>query len=536
MNLASPTRWMALCAVIPSLHAAALENWPFDEAADTPLSGLTNVAGSASWAGDVPNVVTDGAGNLVFSVSVDDPGTEGSDESTSNIFRTTDLTSSVTSGKLELAFTYTSAELSGGDSTGANVGFTLRDDTGAGDVDLLNVRLQKQNDTIRLQRRDANTGINTDLEDFGVTTLAGPLAVRVIVDLDSDTFDVFWTPDGQPERCQTNIPTDLPNLDVDRIRMFGNTNATDFGATDEVAVAFLSLSTYTDPVTPPAIEDWQFNIDGQSLGNVQNDAGTADLGGNADNVSTSGGDLVFTQGIDGSDNVFRNGTLTNPDQSGGVFSMEWYVSSATLAGGDLTGANVGIGMRELDTNTDLFLVRLQRQAGTVRLQTRVGSSNTNLVDFGGTTVDDLWVQVVADLDADTFSVYWQLGDGIGSCATGIAMAANDLEFDAVRVAANTNSTNWGATDEVAIDYLVVRDLSAAPAELDLSIVSGPGADEVTLVWPTSTPATAVLQESTDLGITDAWAEVLDTPTVNGDNYELTVTTGTRNFYRLNTEP
>ncbi|BCX49818.1 hypothetical protein HAHE_37260 [Haloferula helveola] len=514
---------------------AAIEDWQFDEAADTQLSGLINSVGSAAWGGDVPNVVTDGNGNLDFTVSVDDPETAETDESTNSLFRNSDLTTAQSTGKFELAFTYTAADLSTGDLTGANVGFTIRN---LANTDLLNVRLQKQSGTLRLQRRDSNTGTNTDLEDFGVTSLAGPLSVRVILDLDTDTYDVEWTPDGEGTRCQTNIPMDLPSLNMERLRMYASTNATDWGATDSVQVEFLTLSNYVASAAPSttAIEDWQFDIDSQSLGHAQNDAGAANLGGNADNAVTSSGDLVFTQGIDTGDNIFRNGGITNPDQGTGRFQMDWHVSSADLSTGDLTGANVGFGIRD-DGNTDLFTVRLHKQNGTLRLQHRVGTTNTNLVDFGTTTLTDLTVSVIADMDTDTFSVSWQLAGDLGGCWSGIPMAATGLEFDIIRTAANTNTNDWGATDQIAIDYLTISELSDTPAELSLSVQSGPGAGEITLVWPTTTPGSAVLQESTDLGGTDPWSEVVGSPVINGPNYELTITIGPdSNFYRLNTTP
>lgn len=532
---------IASLAIANLAVAAPVEDWQFNESNGTQFSGLTNSAGSAGWSGDVSNASTDGNGKLVFSVSVDDPETED-DESEDNIFRNSALTTQgQTDGKYELAFTYTAATLAGGDTTGASVGFTVRNSV---NVDMFNVRLQRQGGELRLQRRDGNS--NTDLENFNSTSLAGPLEVRVVFDLDNDVYDVYWTPSGQTERCSTNIPMNTTDLTMDLARMYATTNATDWGPTDTVEVDFLSLSTYTDPPVAPAIEDWQFNIDNQGLGNAQNDAGSATLGGNATNAQTSGGNMVFTQGVDASDNIFRNGDLTNPNQDTGRFGMEWFIPSASIAGGDDTGANMGFGMRDQgaddanggtgeNADTDLFLVRLQRQNSTLRLQARVGTTTTNLVDFGVTSIADLKVSVVADLDTDTFDVHWQLGDGVGSCMTGIAMADVDLELDQVRTTANTNTDDWGAADQVSVDYLIIRDLDA-PTDLELSIVQGPGADEITLIWPTSTPANAVLEESNDLGDADAWDEVVGTPVENGGNYELTISTiGTpANFFRLNT--
>lgn len=514
---------MALCAVIPSLHATPLEDWQFEDTEGTDLPSLANSAGSASFAGAAANAQTDDSGNLSFTVGVD---------AADNIFRNATVSNpNQTEGEYELAFEFVSADLSTGDITGANVGFGIRDDS---NNDLFLVRLHKQNGTVRLQTRVGNT--NTDLEDFGGTSVSN-LSVRVVFDLGNDRFDVYWSQPGSSEKCSTNIPMSDVDLELDIVRLLANTNTDDWGATDQIDVGYLTLSSYTAPAPAVAIEDFQFTNDGRSLNDVANDAGTANLGGAADNALTSGGSLVFSQGADASDTIFRNSPLTNPNQDSGQFLMEWEYSSATLAGGDLTGANVGFGMRDEVTNSDLFLVRLQRQNGTLRLQHRVGSTNTDLENFNVDTLSEpLYVRVLADLESDTFHVFWQLGDGIGQCAVDIPMSAPDLEFDWIRVAASTGSDDWGATDEVAVNYLTIRDLSVVATELELSIVAGPGADEVTLIWPTSTPAGAVLEESTDLGISDAWEEVIGSPTVNGANNELTVTTGTRNFYRLSTEP
>lgn len=524
----APLSALLLATSLPGA-AAALEDWQFDDAADTQLSALANSAGSATWAGNDPDVTTDGAGNLVF--------LQGSDTQPDNVFRNAELTvPNQTTGKFELAFTITSLDLSTGDDSGANIGFGVRDSTINSDLFL--VRVQKQSGTLRLQHRVGGTTENLEL--FGTDTL-GTLAVRVVFDLDNDTSDVFWTLNGGSEKCATNIPID--NLELDAVRLAANTNSTDWGATDQAEVDFVTLSTYTDPPVAPAIEDWQFNdaVD-TSLNAVANEVGTANLGGAAANVLTDGsGDLVFTVGADNTDDVFRAAPLTVGDRGTGQYEMEWHLSSADIFGNPSgptpgSGANVGFGMRDTGSNTDLFLVRVHLTNSELRLQTRVGNTNTDLADFNANSISDLKVRVTADLDADTFSVFWQLGNGIGSCVTDIAMAATDLEFDAVRVVSNTNTDEWGASDTASVDYLTIRDLNpAAPGDLSLTIVQGPGASEVTLIWPTATPGTAVLEGSTDLGAIDDWTEITDIPSVNGDNYELVIdiTGGTENFFRLN---
>ncbi|BCX49808.1 hypothetical protein HAHE_37160 [Haloferula helveola] len=221
----------------------------------------------------------------------------------------------------------------------------------------------------------------------------------------------------------------------------------------------ISVTNETVPPSATVLEHWEFeDVAGTQFTGLANSAGSASFSGNKDQVQTDGaGNLVFGVGADASDNVFRNATLTVPGQTTGVFEMEWTYPSATIEGGDATGANVGFGFRDAG-GTDLFLVRLQRQNSELRLQHRVGTSNTDLEDFNATTIADLRVRVVADLDADTFDVYWQLGAGPEQSSTGIAMSATGLNFDEVRMTANTNTTDWGATDSVSVGELKVSEL------------------------------------------------------------------------------
>jgi hypothetical protein len=509
-----------LAAFSLPLSATVVEDWQFNDAAGTQFSGLVNAAGNATFTGNMPQVAADGSGNLSFTVG---------GNATDNVFRNAILTTKdQTTGKFELSFTISAATIAGGDATGANVGFGMRDDSGD---DLFLVRLQRQTSVLRLEYR---TGASELLENFGVTTVSD-LQVRVVADLDTDTCAVYWRLGTGAEKCATNLPMGATGLEFDQVRMAANTNTVDWGPTDRVDVDFLTIATYTDPPALPAIEDWQLDdAAGTSLDLVANAVGNATLGGAAANALTDGlGDLVFTVGGNATANIFRNGDLTTPNQTTGKFEMDWYVSSATILGGNATGANVGFGMRDAGTNTDLFLVRLQRQSSTLRLQHRVGATNTDLVDFGVTSLTDLRVRVVADLDADTFSVFWQLGTGVGRCQAGIPMSAPNLEFDMVRVVATTNTDDWGLTDTVKIKYLTIRGVSVV-GDLNIAIANGPAAGQVTLTWPTTTPPTAVLESS--LNLVPPWTQITDPPTVNGSNYELVVPIGSdpERFFRLRT--
>lgn len=220
------------------------------------------------------------------------------------------------------------------------------------------------------------------------------------------------------------------------------------------------------------IEDWQFNDNsGTQLSGLANDVGAASWSGDRPNAAADGaGNLQFTVGADAVDNIFRNADLTNPNQNSGVFELAFEYSAAALSGGDATGANVGFGMRDADTNSDLFLVRLQKQTGTLRLQTRIGSTNTNLENFGADTLSEpLAVRAVANLDTGLLDVYWTLGAGPEQSSLGIAMAPG--EFDIVRLLANTNTDDWGPNDVVDVNYLTVSTNIPEPSAVVLALGS-----------------------------------------------------------------
>lgn len=62
---------------------------------------------------------------------------------------------------------------------------------------------------------------------------------------------------------------------------------------------------------------------------------------------------------------------------------------------------MGFGMRDAVTGSDFYLVRLHEQSSSLRLQARIGGTNTNLVDFNSQTFGQaLAVRTVVDLNDD----------------------------------------------------------------------------------------------------------------------------------------
>lgn len=235
----------------------------------------------------------------------------------------------------------------------------------------------------------------------------------------------------------------------------------------------LLLASVPQCVSAVVIESWQFNETvGTQISGLTNDIGSASFSGDKPQVTTDGaGALAFSQGADGSDNVFRIATLTTPNQTSGIFELEFSILSADLSGGDGAGANVGFGFRESDTNTDLFVLRLHEQSDTLRIQTRIGGTNSNLYNFGANVLagadTPLVLRAVADLDHDLLDVYYTLGTGTEQSSLGIAIP--DLQFDEIRMIANTNSTDWGAADLVTVDYLTLSQVETATGDVVLEV-------------------------------------------------------------------
>ena len=220
------------------------------------------------------------------------------------------------------------------------------------------------------------------------------------------------------------------------------------------------------------IESWQFSeAAGTGFTGLINSAGTATWPTDVAFVTTDGnGGLQFTQGDSPTANIFRSANLSSPNQNSGKYALEWAYSSATLS--DLaSGDNVGFGIRDTSANVDPFVVRLYEQSGTLRLQTRINNVNSELFNFGTDSLTSpLVVQAVADLDNDLLDVH--ISGAENQSFIGIALP--DLEMDAVRMIARTNALEWGAADEVTVDYLTLSQFvnPNPPVTLEINTTTG----------------------------------------------------------------
>ncbi|MEM8944029.1 MAG: hypothetical protein AAGD11_02520 [Planctomycetota bacterium] len=226
------------------------------------------------------------------------------------------------------------------------------------------------------------------------------------------------------------------------------------------------------------IESWEFDdAAGTQLSDLAKAAGSSTFPFDNAHVTTDGqGALEFAQGANSTANVFRSATLTDPNRTSGLFALKWTYLEADLSGGDAADANVGFGLRDDGANADMFLLRLHKQGGTLRIQTRIGNVNTNWFDFGTSALSGgdtpLTLRAEADLDNDLLDIFYTLGAGAEQSVQDLAIP--DLQLDSIRLVANTDTIDWGPTDVVTVDSLTLFTPTppTAPITLEVNTTTG----------------------------------------------------------------
>ncbi|CAA6678655.1 MULTISPECIES: PEP-CTERM sorting domain-containing protein [unclassified Lentimonas] len=197
---------------------------------------------------------------------------------------------------------------------------------------------------------------------------------------------------------------------------------------------------------------------GTNLTAATNSVGTATFGGTTTVAENASGDMVF--GVDATNgNYFNNGTLTEASgYSVGTLELQYTVTGYDMSNtADPSGASAGFGFRDAN-NTDLFLFRLQHQNNSVRLQHRIGTTNTDLFDFGNEvdTFTTLALRAVANLGTDKVDFYWSIDGAAESSSLGVTIGGTGLAaVTNLRTAATLNSTDMAAGDFVSVESVSV---------------------------------------------------------------------------------
>ena len=432
----------------PAPNGVALADWQFDNLAGVELKDTHNAASSTSFLGSTSNVLTDGEGALVVTAG-------------SNQYRTSDSLSvgSRTTGRYELLTQIDSLDFSQADETGASVGFSFRDSsvTTSGFQDIFYIRLIKQGGNLLLQARMDNT--NTTLHNFAVDTFSQSLTIRSVVNLDTDTAEVFFASGSAIEVSAGVVDLASQAKVWDQIRFVAT--ASEFVGDD---FAKMNLFTFSELPTryssSSILEEWNFDHAGVELEDALNSAGTAAfIGATANVVTDSLGNLQISAG----DSQYRNAdNLTVGARSDGLYEISFRIAQIDLSTGEASGSNVGFGLRDSSVTTngyqDFLLIRVHEQNSKLQLQTRIDTATEVLHTFDSNVLEDLIVRAEVDLGNQTADVYYDLGGaGEVQVGTGLALGTLAATWDQVRFVSSV-ATKWGLSDTATVDYLRVSKL------------------------------------------------------------------------------
>jgi GH35 family endo-1,4-beta-xylanase len=205
---------------------ATIEHWPFDDVPNTQLADTLNVGGSVQFPNASPSIMTDGSGLLVVSQ-------DASIASGGNFLGSSGITIGGRSkGVYELELIIASVVLTGGDANGANVGIGFKDSSQGSD--LFRIRLNKTGIGLTV-----NTFFDSTYTVFhtfdSVYTLTDPLKLRAVIDLDSNSSDIYMALGAGAESLlgQIAIP---PDAIWDQISFSAVNNSVDWGPNDVIKI------------------------------------------------------------------------------------------------------------------------------------------------------------------------------------------------------------------------------------------------------------------------------------------------------------
>jgi len=259
--------------------AIVIDRWTFDDPAETELKNALNSSGTTAFSTATPACMTDGAGRLAI---LRHP--TATSAGSGYFISSGSLTMGPrTSGRYELDFTITSADLSGGSASGAMVGLALRDSSAG--KELFAIRLNKTSGGLALS--SYIDGVYTQLHLFsGMTRLTSAVRIRSVADLDAGTAAVYLTQGAGAEEFKGTVALGSLAANLDRLQFFAVNNSTNWGPTDRLEIEEITFRK-RDPETYSAWRDgidWQGaaltgewdDADGDSLVNALERA----LGGN----------------------------------------------------------------------------------------------------------------------------------------------------------------------------------------------------------------------------------------------------------------
>ncbi len=468
---------VALCAAASASQAQIFHAWVYDGVANGTALGAV-VAGTQST-GTVGGVRWNNAAQCVVSNQMQRWTATGAVDESSFI---TKLLPGNTNGTFQLYYDIPSANfaLTAAANGTANGGYNIRGlasnaayDAGVrfryeGRLNVTNTTVLGATtvfadaDQFQIQVKSLDLGGYVTITNLMGSTVSN-LRLGATYDLDANTMQAWMIHNGV-----TNIlhnGTIQGDFALTQIRqMMQSTNGgTTWQPGDVMNIDNITVGAVALPPPPPlvgVIEDWQFNDpNGTKLSGLANSApspyGLGDWSGDGYSAYATNGVLHFGAATNTADNYYRNSTLSQSGIATGKFELSWAYTAADVSSSTNSGASCAFGLQDLSSSVTAFLVRLQKQNGLLRLETRVGTVNTPLWLLGTNVLEQtLAVRVVADYDTDTFDVFYTLGGGAEQAAvSNKAMAATGLKIDAIRMSVATGSDTMAGSDFYDVDYL-----------------------------------------------------------------------------------
>ncbi|MDZ8119070.1 hypothetical protein [Pontiella agarivorans] len=296
---------------------------------------------------------------------------------------------------------------------------------------------------------------SANLDSFASTT---GITYKVELDLDAGTFEVKYKLDTDADFSVFGPVGVCTNLAEVRLVL---THKSDWGTTNFVDVDYIKLTTSGDAPAYPG-DVWQFNdVAGKRWPELAKESGAAAFNWFWESPKSDGlGALNYIQDPALTNGGGRQANATGmPAVSTGKVELKYKMLQADLSGGDASGAMVSFGFRDNTVNKDLFAIRLYENNGNLQLQSRVSgevnSDNVVHYNFGTNVVDQsMDIRILADMDTDTFDVFYTLEGGSEVNATNnMPMGTAGLTFNDFKSYATVNTNDYGPSDFISFDYL-----------------------------------------------------------------------------------
>lgn len=220
-----------------------------------------------------------------------------------------------------------------------------------------------------------------------------------------------------------------------------------------------------------ALEEWNFDVDSEGLGETSNYTGVWEFNTLDKTVAeTSGGALKFKGAPAESANTsvtthFDQAPTLSPEYSSGVYEFSFDLTAFDLAQGSTSGNGIDFGLMNSD-GTNLLTLAVAEDGGNIQLEATHGAlpgtgvtttnvilSQSNLVSTPG-VFSPVTITAMVDLDLDIFNIYVlsENGDVVSSSST------LPFGFDAVQIASISVSSSMHV-DGVTNNFIEVDNVN-----------------------------------------------------------------------------